>query len=210
MRRHLATLGLALVLAAALVVPAHGAASTQKLAFGSWAVPTNDPDRFTWYFAAGMTDLHAGESEMSWASVGKGSCVRKKTRRSVSVSCSARSGPSSEDPSSFVMDEAATEAQIRIEERGTIHTAQISTGDFTDDGIFTSQMACENGGGAGGGIYRNSEAAARLFGRKLTAKTWLDFSVLMSGAGVSHCPRAVDLFTDLAAGEEIRLTFVKS
>ena len=211
MNKLVAATAVILALLGAASLPAQGAGvSTQKLAFGSWTVPTDKPNRFLWYFAAGSNDLHVGEEELTFGTVGKGSCIRERGRDFVSISCSGRSGVWEDDPSAFKMDAAATDARVRVKKNGITHSARIVSGDPNDDGIYTAELVCETGGGFGTGIFRIGDATGHMFGRKLTTQRWFDFSMLMSGAFVEACEGADDLFADLAAGKEIELTFVKN
>ena len=116
----------------------------------------------------------------------------------------------SERPSAFEMDAAATESLIRIRQGGSTHKGHIVTGSPNDDGFYTVEGLCQPGGAWGAGIYRMGEGDANLFGRKLTSQGRSDLAVMMSGAWLEACEGAEDLFTDLANGEEIRLTFVRN
>ncbi len=181
--------------------------STQKAAFASWAVPTDHPRKFLFFFAVGTHDLHVGERETTVSAVGKGVCWKDKARRATQVSCRGGLGFIDERPSSFEMDSLATGARVRVRGRGDVHKARWKARAASDDGFYTSELECELGGGAGAGFVRFSKARGRLFGRELKARRWFDFSLMMSGAFVEACPRAASFVTDVAAGEPVRITF---
>jgi hypothetical protein len=200
-----ATCAALVALLVAGVVPARGAVvTTQKNAFASWLVRTEDKHRFKWFFAAGETEVsHGGKAQPTFAAFGKGTCIKKRKRTFVDISCTARSQSGAEGPSTFDMDALATEARLRIGKR----TARIVGGELNDDGLYTASLACAMG--TGGGIARLGDASGHMFGRRLRSRHWYDYSLMMSGALIDACPGARDLFSDLEAGRRIELSFVR-
>jgi hypothetical protein len=186
-------------------MPARGAVvTTQKNAFASWLVRTEDKHRFKWFFAAGETEVsHGRKAEPTFATFGTGTCIKKRKRTFVDISCIARSQSGAEGSSTFDMDALATKARLRIGNR----SARIVGGELNDDGPYTASLACAMG--TGGGIARLGEASGHMFGRRLTSRHRYDFSLMMSGALIDACPGARDLFSDLKAGRRIELSFVR-
>ena len=203
---------LVLTLAAPGPLPARGAGvTTQKFALASWLRPTQEKNHFRWFFAAGATDLRiGGREEPPFATFGKGICIRKRKRTFVDITCGARSQTGAEGPRTFEMDAAATEAQLRVRRDGINRRAKIVAGEPNDDSLYQAGVSCGNGGGAGAGIFRFSEATARMFGRRFKTTGRYDFSMMMSGALVDTCGGPVDLFENLAAGREIRMRFSRN
>lgn len=210
MRRAVALVCL-LVLGAGLLPASAATISTDRLAFASWSVPKAKPNHFDWYFIGATDHMHLGEKSGIIAVAGKGSCVRKRvTERRTQTKCTGRASAMSERPSAFQMDAAATEALIRIRKGNSTHRGRIVSGSPNDDGFYLADGLCGPGGFLGAGIYRMGEGDANLFGQRLTVQRRSDLAVMMSGGWIETCGGAEDLFTDLANGEEIRLTFVRN
>ena len=210
MRRAVALVCL-FVLGGGLLPATAATVSTDRLAFASWSIPKAKPNHFDWYFIGATDHVHLGEEGGIIAAAGKGSCVRERiNERRLRTTCTGRASAMSERPSAFQMDAGAMESLIRIREDGSTHKGRIVSGSPNDDGFYTVEGLCQPGGAWGAGIYRMGEADATLFGRRVTSRGGSDLALMMSGARVEACEGAEDLFTDLANGEEIRLTFVRN
>jgi hypothetical protein len=203
-------LALAVVVAAALpgisgAVQPDAVREEEAMAF--WSVPTSDPDHFIWYFAYGRREVHATGDPFSVAGVGKGHCVRHRSKRGVNISCNGRGGAHSFNDGSFVMAPTASSARINFIKNGRRYSAIWAERKKPRGGFYTTQIGCNGGGGAGAGILWEPHATGRIYGKKLTPKYWWDFSMTTSGGYVMECGDR--LIGRLLAGKSIHLTFTR-
>ena len=198
---------LAVAVALPLSLTSAGAAPTvsrQQLAFAGWTEPLPEPNHFTWYFAIGATDQHVGEDPFVFGGVGKGLCVRKKMRRGVSVECFSQSYDFNQKPGAFEMDPTGSSARVTVRDKGKRHVARWNADDPRQMNFYTAETICDDGFGHGAGNAWNAEATANMYGKKLRASRWFDFSMTMSGAFVDNCSR--ELISRLRSGEPITFT----
>ncbi len=191
MRRAIAVLTAVLCLGAGLV-PA--AASTGpgvdrlELAWASWSVPTDDVDRFRWYFGAYLRWSDLTEDNRGFATIGKGLCERDRNRNSVSISCEGRGPALKPDQWEFSADPALTSARLVVRRNGRSHRVDWKMREGRPaPGFFTAEGQCSLGAPTGGGLHRDTRAVARLFGRRFAPRYWFDWSFLMSGGFLDPC-----------------------
>jgi hypothetical protein len=204
------SLALAVLLAAALpgvsgAVRPDAVREEEAMAF--WSVPTAHPDHFIWYFAYGLREVQSSGDSFSVAGVGKGHCVRQRSKRGVNISCNGRGGAYSLDERSFTMAQTASSARIGFNKNGRRYAAIWAETRPPRTGFYTTQIGCNGGGGAGAGILWEPDATGRIYGKKLKPKYWWDFSMTISGGYVMHCGER--LIDRLLAGKRIHLTFTR-
>jgi hypothetical protein len=205
-------LALALAVLLAAAVPGiSGAvepdAVREEEAFAFWSVPTAHRDHFIWYFAYGLREVRATGDSFSVAGVGKGQCVRHRTKRGVNISCNGRGGAYSLAERSFTMAPTASSARIRFINNGRRYSARWAEPNPPRIGFYTIQIGCNGVGGAGGGIIWEPHATGRIYGQTLKPRYWWDFSTTLSGAYVMNCGEY--LSDRLRAGKSIHLTFTR-
>lgn len=180
---------------------------TLDSAWADWTVPTKEANRFKWYF--GIYHQYAGMNEKPrpFVTLGKGVCVRTKTKQSTTVKCHGRAAPSLKRKDwDYSADPALTEARLVVRRNGR-HTIDWSARKREPaPSIFTAEGMCENGTAQGGGIFRFTRAVGHLHGKHFKPRRWFDFSFLMSGVLVSTCPGYVDIAERLQAGRSITIT----
>ena len=208
MRRAITAVVLAVSLATALL-PAGGATAdpgidTLDTAWADWAVATDKPNHFKWYFAMYFKWSRMGDDGRPFVALGTGTCVRKATKHAQTVRCGGRAKPLEPKSWTYSTDAALTEADLVVRQNGR-HTVHWTPRNPVPS-IFTVESVCANGTGHGGGLYRNTRARGHLYGKRFKPQRWFDISFLMSGMIASTCPGYVDLAERLQAGERITIT----
>lgn len=151
-------------------------------------VPTGERGQFRWFYAWAWETQGAGDIPDSFASVGAGTCERKKTRRMVMTICTGNRWAHARRYT-FTMAPDASSAEMSFKADGFTHRASWTARD-PDPGFYSAEEYCEDsqgneGVGIGGGIWRPARATGRVFGRKLTKAThWTELTV---GAMASQC-----------------------
>ncbi|MGH2808204.1 MAG: hypothetical protein ACRDKT_13125 [Actinomycetota bacterium] len=206
------TLALVLVVALTAVLPGVSRAVQPEVvkeenAFASWSVPTGAPNHFDWYFAYGWRENYTGGNNVVIAGVGRGDCVRSRTKRSISIECSGQGDAFSFGERHFTMSPTASTARIDFRDDERRYVARWRETEKPQFGFYTVQIGCDGLGGAGGGILWAPRATGKMYGEKLTPKYWWDLSMTTSGGYVMECgARLVDR---LRAGKTIRMTFTR-
>lgn len=208
MRRVVTALFLAATLAAGSL--SAGAAADPGLhtldsAWADWTVPTKAANRFKWYF--GIYHQYSGMNEKArpFVTLGKGACVRTRSKQATTVRCHGRAAPMlKRNEWNYSTDPALTEARLVVRRNGR-HRIDWSARKPVPS-IFTAEGMCENGTAQGGGIFRLTRAVGHLHDQRFKPRRWFDFSFLMSGVLVSTCPGYVDIAERLQAGRSITIT----
>ena len=179
----------AVAVVALLVVPMVAASGGPNVridreAAADWFVPTGKPGHLTWYYAWVEQSDGVGDVPRSYVSVGTGECVRKRTKNSVSTSCTGEKYAHGKI-SGFSMAPDASSAEMRFRYRGMTHQASWTARRPTP-GLYSLQEGCPEGEGAGGGIYKTARATGHIFGQRLKngGGFWTALSV---GAAASQC-----------------------
>ena len=202
--RKIAALALALVIAAGVALPAAGEPSVRRdeEAFADWFVPTGVKNEFKWYgaYAGRSTTIGTGDW-FSFVGFLKGNCTRKKTKRSVTISCTGRSFVQGDPEEDFEMSPTASDAELRIRHKGTTHVARWAG--ESPGGWYQASEYCfsfneegepeEEGEGHGGGIFNPAHATGRFLGQDFDDPRKARFAHLAAGLMVSTCSfRSVD------------------
>ena len=208
MRKALTALVLAVSLAAGSLSTAGAAADpgvdTLDWAWADWTVPTKDPNRFKWYFGMYFRWATVGGKARPFATIGTGTCVRTHEKHSTTVECGGRGIRTKQKDWDYSSDPALTAAHLVVKKEGR-HTIDWTARDPAPS-TFTAQGICKDGIAQGGGIFRDTRAVGRVYGKNFKPRRWFDFSFLMSGVLVSTCPGYVDIAERLQAGRPITIT----
>lgn len=203
----------ALLVLGSLLAPMQSSAAPigvkrEQSADAFWMVPTETRNHFIGYYAAAHLD-EPGGGEFSWdaASVGKGRCVRERTKHGSSTSCWFRSWATGKASESFSMDPLMQSAELELHKKGETFHVMWSGEDF---GFYQSQEGCmgaddeEPREGFGGGLIRFATAQGHVFGEHLVSKGTFG-AMMLSGAMVTECTRARAL-AGLQPGERLHVT----
>ena len=201
MRKIAVLLALPMLLAA--VAPAVGEPNVrrQREAWADWMVPTGDGVHFDWYYAYGTYSEGAGGVGRDFVSIGKGTCIKRKTRTSVSVSCNGRQFVSGDPPRHLSFAEDVSEARIRLRKGGETYNVQWTARKFP--GLLTYEEYCKDGLGAGGGYFRHARADGHIFGRHLVSRSFWTMTTQMAVA--SQCSFVERTLSDGRASLEVTL-----
>ncbi len=217
MRKTIAVLvALVALLAAAPGASADWTVEEEMIALADWSVPTKDRDVFVWYFSLVLRDHDLQGYPVGAAIIGKGRCVRERKKRNgthfTSVMCIGRGDIMGNPDEVFEMSPAMDSARLELRKNGQSHTVTWTATDEIPFGYLAGEMCDregEQGEGHGGGIGRDTEAVAHMFGEHLVPRAPWDFSVLARGAMVTECSdfHGYDLsgLTELEPGDTVRL-----
>lgn len=182
------------------LVPAGGEPNVriEREASADWMVPTGKPHHFRWYYAWVWDSQGAGDVPPSFVSIGGGTCVRKRSKNSVSVTCRG-SKYAHGKISDFSMAPDASSAHLRFRKNGVTHRVDW-TAKEPRPGLYGAEEWCydrqgnEEGRGLGGGISRDARASGRVFGQRVKKSTlWTEMA---TGAMASQCSWADRSITD--------------
>lgn len=198
---------LALLVVASLAAPAAGGPNLRRdeEAFADWFLPTGEKNEFKWLGAYVLrSTVLAGDAEwFSGAGFVKGRCVRERTRKYTSISCESSDVVQGDPNEDFEMSPLATDATLRIRDKGRTHVVEWTTTP-THGGMYSSSEFCfsfeegeeepsEEGEGQGGGIWNDADAIGRLFGYRFNDPKQARFPSLSTGLMLTTCSfRSVD------------------
>ena len=209
MRRTL-VVGLVLLVAAGLAVPALGEPSVRRdqEAYAEWFFPTDEPNERRWFgaFVFDETSLVDGGARWDIAVFVKGRCVRERHPDYIYVECTGRDFVRGDPDKHLTMSPLAIDAELVIRRDGRKHAvrwkAAPSTGHyFTSEYCFNAGKGGkeeQEGEGHGGGFAHEATASGNFLGRRFK-KSPAFRGGLASGVVATTCPgRSVEY--DRASG----------
>ena len=196
---------LAALVIGSLAAPAAGGPNVRhdEEAFADWFVPTGEKNEFKWLGAFVLrSEIVAGDARwFSGAGFVKGRCVRERTPKYVSISCTGRDFIAGDPETDFQMSPLANEAELRVRENGRSHVASW-TSQPTSGGVYGMSEYCvsvsegeeeEEGEGQGFGIFNPADATGRFFGYRFSDPERARWASLATGFVVTTCSfRTVD------------------
>ena len=185
MRRTLVSAAVAAVIMALSATPAwapSAGAVVDQLAYASWIQMHGKTGDF--YGVIGLRFLEATGPE-GFVAAFKGKCRKSRHEDITIISCTGHGLGKRATLENFQMDPLLSSARVVVKTNGQKHVADWK-GKGAAPAIYGGAGVNPGGAGAGVAAYRNAKATGRVFGRKLTSKSWLDFAVLdeVAAAGV--------------------------
>lgn len=173
----------------------------QHLAWADFAGRRLGPNRWEWFGADVFDSVGTLGESMRFGGIFRGICERHRKDDGVVIKCRGHSGGGLDRHDEFSMDALAASATLEVRDRRWRQRVDWTA---TPDGpgTYQAESFCPHGMGEGGGIAREAEADAVLYGRHFHSdSTFPNFDVLLSGDMVTQCDILSRRdFTDLTDG----------
>ncbi len=191
MRKWLAVLPVLALFLTAAPAPADPGARVERQAFATWMIPTGRAHHFDWFYAIAWTHDGAGQFP-NFAGIGKGHCVVRRTKRSMSVACIGNHHVSGDPATDFAMAPDGSSAELKVRKRGESHVVRWAAREPLPGSYFAEEYCMsssgEEGQGVGMGTWRDAVTEGKIFGNRFKFRSrhsrWNELSM---GAMVTQC-----------------------